>query len=650
MPGVGTTHHVEVAGQYLLLRQGSYRKRAAPLFGARFTTGDPDYNNLTFWQHWVQSCWIGGMGADTWVDDSMYAQGVGVDSSTHEVLVLARDLGRPGTGNWNLGGPGTTGGAAVYPMLREFCVFNDQLYCLEKGATGAATKIYKRTGTGDGTWTNIPKGGGFTDPIRGICSFSGKLWLGDAGGNITYMTTADAYGSKAKPSGRTEVPYCMKVYKGKMYVPFGRYIWRMKNDETWDGNTVFFDAAGIDRVNAMELHQGMLYIGSNNGHILRTDGNVTLDLWSWDGGVVIDSMRSYDGKLFVATSEVSLDGTATEGVLYQFTGSAVTELKRWGKSGVHCPIGKMRVSRRHLFYGAGGLLGIGGGIGVGVYDAVEDAHVVWAANRDDVSWPAGTNGVNHIVDDVIQFGDWLYVANRSFGIFRTKTQFRDVSQQLATYDTTASGATTASLNGGWIESSDFDAGTPGLSKLWGSISLHVDLPNAACSVTVDYSLDGGLTWTTVGVATKTGAATRYRNVWHLENVQGTRIKYRMSLRTTNTLYTPQVRSITVSYLPRPEPNWQWDLTAVVSERQQLLDNTEVDVNVNTVVNALEAAYLAGGLVHFTDVDGTAWAAAGHPGVLITDFSSDPRFIGPSSDGPIEREIRMTLVGATQTYP
>ena len=51
MPGVGTTHHISLGGHYYLLKPASYQKRVAPQFGARFTTGDPDYNNLSFWQH-----------------------------------------------------------------------------------------------------------------------------------------------------------------------------------------------------------------------------------------------------------------------------------------------------------------------------------------------------------------------------------------------------------------------------------------------------------------------------------------------------------------------------------------------------------------------------------------------------------------------
>lgn len=106
--GVGTTHHVKINGQFYLVRPGTYRKMPGPMFGARFTTGDPDYNNLSMWQHWAQTCWVGGFGATTWQDDAMFDEGVGIDASQHEVMVLARDLGptsnRDSVGNWDLTG------------------------------------------------------------------------------------------------------------------------------------------------------------------------------------------------------------------------------------------------------------------------------------------------------------------------------------------------------------------------------------------------------------------------------------------------------------------------------------------------------------------------------------------------------------------
>ena len=357
MPGVGTTHHVKIGSDYHLIRQGSYQKRPAPLFGARFTSGDPDYNNLSFWQHWVQTCWVGGLDAQQWIDDAMYDEAIGVDTSQHEVMVLARDVARGSGANWTVGG-----GVKDRMMI----MFNDTLWVLN---IGAAATLYKYDDGTDG-WTLVKT---FTENVQTMCRFGGYLYFGTDGSNLVRMTTGEVFSNVAKPATVTDQVYGMGVYRSRLYVGFGREIWRLKPNATWDGSTSFYDAAGINYIKQTELHLGWLYFASADGHILRTNGNNTYDLWTMENGTV-SSMRSYDGKLFLAVAEKLPGTTATQGVLYQFTGAAVTELKRFGAVGNSTPLGRMHVAARRLFYGASNLLGIQHGFGIAQYDAVEDAH------------------------------------------------------------------------------------------------------------------------------------------------------------------------------------------------------------------------------------------------------------------------------------
>ena len=114
MPAVGTTHHVKIGDVYAQLMPGGYRKRFAPLRGARVASGDPSYNDLSVWQVWHQHCWAGGIGADKWVDDSMYDAGVGLDTTLHEQMSLTRDLTRSTGGALNAGSLGVFGEFFVY--------------------------------------------------------------------------------------------------------------------------------------------------------------------------------------------------------------------------------------------------------------------------------------------------------------------------------------------------------------------------------------------------------------------------------------------------------------------------------------------------------------------------------------------------------
>jgi hypothetical protein len=639
VPGVGTTHHVKIGSQYHLVRPGSYVKKAAPQFGARFTSGDPDYNNLSFWQYWAQTCWVGGMDAETWIDDAMYDEAVGIDTSQHEVMMLTRDLAR-GTTNYDLDND---------VSRRQFISFNSKLYCLQTHATLSKLWVLDSSDA----WVLVTT---FAQEVGAVAAFAGDLYFGRAGLNFTKMNTAEVFSDVAKPSGETAASYAMKGYRDRLYVTFGRKIYRYKSDDTLDGTTVFFDAVGIDYIRTLEIHLGFLYFASNNGHILRTDGNNTFDLWGMDAGSVVQSMRSFDGKLFVAASEPLAGTNSTQGVLYQFTGAAVTELKRWGNTDSTCGLGIMHVAAKKLFYGASNLLGLSTGFGIAVYDPIEDSHSIFASNRDGVSFPRDTEGIGHQVDAVYWFKGYLFISVRNFGIWKTLYTFKDFTRAQARYDTTAAGASPAAGNGGWIKSSDFDAGTPGLLKLWNQVTLHVDLPNSNCSAVFEYSTDGGATWTyitgVVGTSTVAGGgALRVKKVWKIPGaLKATRFKWRIHLRTADTTRTPAVRGVIVRYLPIPEPNWMWDMTLVLSEEQELLDGTvETGIATATKLAALETAFRAQDLVTFTDIDGTLWATDGTAGVLIYDLNERVIMIGPSSDGPIEREVRITLIEAVESY-
>jgi hypothetical protein len=636
MPTVGETHHVKIGSKYFIVMPGSYRKRLAPAFGPRFTTGDPDYSNLTFWQHWVQSCWIGGFGAETWTDDSMFDQGAGVDGTQHEVLVLSRDLGPSNlttrsNDNWTVG-------ATTYE--REFVEFNSLLYLVVYGGS-TDSKLFKYDETNN-QWDLVHT---FNQPIRSVAVFGGRLWFGDDGANMTYMTTAESFSTFAKPAGRTEIPYAMMVFRDRLYVPFGRYLWRMKPDFSWDGSTVFYEAVGVDRIECMEQHQGFLYLGSLNGRILRSDGNATFDLWQFDPGPQVLAMRSYDGRLFVMTNELQIATNARAGVLYQFTGSAVTELKRWGSPGLHTATRKMRVLFRRLYFGASNLLGYQAGFGIASYDAAEDAYHIFATNRDESTFTGGTGGVNRVVDDIAYWKGKVFCSVRGFGVFYTALTFKDVSRATSTYDTTPAGVSAGAKNGGWVESSDFDAGTPGLLKYFRQLVLHVDLPDASTSVYIEVSYDGGQNWEHIGTAEKSTSATRYRLFYSLQE-KSTRIKYRITLRTTDTAYSPQVRAIDISYLPMPDPTWQWEMTLGLFSSPELLDGT-VDEAVDPEVDAayLEAAARAGIPVAFTDLDGTNWSSGANGGVLIQQFEKDVPIRTEDDEGPIESFIRITLLEA-----
>lgn len=641
MPAVGTTHHLKLGNEYLMIRPNSYQKSAAPTFGARITSGDPDYNNLSIWQHWVQKCWIGGNGADEWIDDAMFDYSVGIDSTEHEHIRLARDLVRPSATS-TLGGATNVAG-------HKFVIFNNVLYALVMTAGATTSRLYSFS-PATLAWTAVTMPAG-TFLARTIGTFDGKMFVGgtNAGTKLYYATAPGTWTTVTNPAGVTQTVRCMQSYNGKLYVSYGTDVWRMKDDQTWDGNTIFYKAnanSGSNYIVAMETHLGFLYMLSMNGHIHRTDGNNTFDIWSWNGQTRGVSLRSYDGKLFVGTYEWEDVADVGYGVLYQFTGAAVTELKRWGTAGKATVIGNMAVHGRKLFYGAAMEFGRRDGIAVGVYDSVEDAHSVFASQSDIVTYSDVTvtsaddttlNGVGAgwIVDDVIFHGKYMYASVRGHGVFRVDVASDAITAARATY--------LPHTNGGFLVSSMYDAGTPGLQKLWRKITVYCDLP-ALTSFVLEYSIDGGNVWVTptVSIAPSGGNA---QYVFLLNNVRSTRFKWRVTLKTTSNAVTPLLRGVVVAYLPQPEPNWMWSFTIPVADKWLLLDQTQETKSTNTLIAYFEGLYRSQSLVSFTDIDGVVWTPTG-PGCLIYDLS----VIHYDVEAPNrEADLRIRLLEIVETY-
>jgi hypothetical protein len=510
MAGVGTTHDVKIGDIYCRLAPGGYRRRQAPLRGARVSSGDHSYTELNIWQAWNQHCWAGGIGADKWIDDSMYDSGVGIDTTLHEQASLSRDLTRCTDGNLDADSRGKE---------REFIIYkktngNKRLYCLTKpeASDGVAAKLWKYT-YATNSWALA-----HTFPLNQVAtcivSHSGELAVGFDNGKIKSNINPDntaTWTNRAPPKGENNGVTAMKRYRQRLYVAYGRTVYRRKWDWSVDGKTEFYDPQGGGAIVTFETHLGFLYMGSRGGHIHRTDGNNTFDLWSWDGGTEVSAMRSFDGRLFISTYEFNDDKTLGVGGIYQMTGSAVTQLKKWGEIDRSTVVGKFRVYDRKLYYGASGLWSMNKnsagtdleGFGIAVYDPIEDAHSIWASNKDTITYTdtSGT-GADFIVDDVIYYRGRMLASVRQHGIFSSTVTYRDYLTGTVNYDTTTTAAT-GSANNGFLVSSEYDGGTPGLKKLWRMAEIEAFLPSNNVDVTLQYSTDRGETWTELGTLQRT---------------------------------------------------------------------------------------------------------------------------------------------------
>ena len=507
MAGVQTTHHVKIGDIYCQLMPGGYRKRFAPLRGARVTSGDPSYNDLSVWQVWNQHCWAGGIGAEKWTDDSMFDEAVGMDTTQHEQMSLSRDLTRSTGGALNAGSLGVGGEFFIYRKPNGA----KRLYYITYPDSGSSYLWRYEILTDSWTLKKTFPG----QQATCIVQHSGEMAIGFSSGIIKSRANPDvvgaAWSNRKKPKGVTSGVSAMMRYRQRLYVAYGRTVFRRKWNWKVDGKTEFYDPQGGGEICCMEKHLGFLYMGSKNGHIHRTDGNNTFDLWQWDGQTEVQSLRSFDGRLFIGTYEFNDDKTLGTGGLYQMTGSAVTLLKRWGEIDRSTVLGKIREYDRRMYYGASALWSMNknaagtdlGGFGVATYDPIEDAHSIWATNKDTTTYAdsSGT-GADWIVHDTIYYRGKMIVAVRGHGLFQTPVAYRDYITGTIQYDTTQTTATGES-NVGFLVSSWYDGGTAGLNKLWRFGQVEAYLPDNNVSVELQYRTDKDGSWTSLGTLQRT---------------------------------------------------------------------------------------------------------------------------------------------------
>ena len=94
MPPADSAYHIKLNGHGFILVDGSYIEKSQQAFNPRFSTGDPNLGDLSFWQFIAQEDWTGGEGQVKFTDTAKYAKSSG----------------------WYMGGlrPRLTGGSAVF--------------------------------------------------------------------------------------------------------------------------------------------------------------------------------------------------------------------------------------------------------------------------------------------------------------------------------------------------------------------------------------------------------------------------------------------------------------------------------------------------------------------------------------------------------
>lgn len=82
MPPADSAYHIRLNDTGFILVDGSYIRRSQQAFNPRFSTGDPNYGDLSFWQFITQKDWDGGAGQERFDVTDKIHESCGWDFST----------------------------------------------------------------------------------------------------------------------------------------------------------------------------------------------------------------------------------------------------------------------------------------------------------------------------------------------------------------------------------------------------------------------------------------------------------------------------------------------------------------------------------------------------------------------------------------
>lgn len=102
MAAIENKFHIQIDGYgFMLARMPRadrhiYGREEAPAFVNKFSSGDPNYRDATFFPHWVQNNWLNGFDQEKFNDGGRFYRSAGVDPTKQEKLTLAKNFSSAG--------------------------------------------------------------------------------------------------------------------------------------------------------------------------------------------------------------------------------------------------------------------------------------------------------------------------------------------------------------------------------------------------------------------------------------------------------------------------------------------------------------------------------------------------------------------------
>lgn len=620
-----------------LVLVGPYNRSAAgPVLDKPSDIGTGDLTGQRQMSRWTQNDYSGGEFQDDWQDAAMFAECIGMlpNQLTRSVRTTRPiSLQRAGEQDvtWNAGDD-----------LVQVDVIDGYIFATYNRA-GAFPKVVRLNAAG-------PSGTGCEFETANICSGSSvigaaawnhsseRLWIGSTAGDLgihSWDQTAGA-GSRLVLRNGLDTPG-MNLADPTVAIT-GIHIFGAMNfvvtghgDANQDNNRVWLfvnDSGATTEWKAVGILPGA-YVTSvtyNNAvYILTRTGNAQTQLSMTQGDQIFpvltlpyffqgQAMVEYAGRLYIGGIGRDLEGDVHHGELHEVNGTSLRLVRTFAPQydrpdppdDPYHP-GRKRAMKHFKMLGvAEGLLWMPDSSysGVEVYDATTDSFFGGPRLRTG-------DDSNLEFTHAFPFGDSVYLWG--------------VTSDIATtgfYRTERRADAEGSFKS-WLVTSDFHP-EPASFKVW---SRFATLTRYAAPV-LAYSVDSGITWTTLTVESTTTQGDRYERFWSLADVPQSRsIRFRIEFDLAGTADedAAELVSHSLSFLVHGETNRRWQFqvnTALAVDGQ---DGRLVEQVPSEVSALLWSAMDGSSQLLFRDIDGTDYD------VVVTDVQEQVTAITPDCE-------------------
>lgn len=616
--------------------------KQAPIYGQRYASGDRNYTDFSFWWFWAQTDFSGGQKEDaSWEDDTKFhsSEGVNVVDRVGSIILnwaltnsqsVAKNMTYNDYGDCS-GGSMIVGRNNTDQKMRVTNVL-DGSTAWEDTAVGASEKISCCDGLGDGTLylgCNTVGSGASTlkTTVGGAASDVGTFTSGSgiraivpySQGDGLYLFTFNAgiyFYSRAAGTftqKTTAYPYAMAVTSTSAGNENGKGAWLI-------GDRVYFL---VTEPNQFKTQLWAYDIGDN----------AYAHIYTWAGGVKITRVVERSDALYLFDID---NNTQLLGIWkYTVASGGLERIFQIGRPGDTSTL-KGNVVHNATY----------------IYFAVDDGtsdYQIWQIDNSDAIFTGITPPASYATSISM-------LASYGTGGL---TVIKNGASGTNKFDSFSSLPNSVRLTTGYLKTSIFDGNIPAIDKLFHSVTLNFNQLTTSQSITVEYSLDGGVTFTSLGSVSNAtdGGTITSKTLYFGSAIVSKTIMLKFTLTSAGGSASATLNAFSTQYVPVPDVVKSWQLNINAGSSVKRLDGGLVDKPGRELKSQLERSWITKSLVDFQDIDyagttinngGTLSASATTITVLTTaDFPEQGRLRCENEEMTYTGKTPTTFTGVTR---